>query len=157
MDQANDAMTQRLAGFYQSSATPAARMTHIVGDGQANFDERVLFNNTPIAGPGLPAPAPFVGEYGPAWDDYTVNVALPADANQATVRVDHGSFTPYDCLSWSAIILSTEVKDTDEDGLLDVWEKSSPPPSDPNGVPLPNYKAMGADANIKDCSTKSGT
>jgi hypothetical protein len=59
MDQANDAMTQTLAGFYQSSATPAARMTHIVGDGQANFDERVLFNNTPIAGPGLTAPAPF--------------------------------------------------------------------------------------------------
>ena len=152
MDQANDSMTQTLEGFYESSATPAARMTHIVGDGQANFDERVLFNNTPIRRPGHAGCAGAVlgARTVRRGTDYTVRRPLPANASSATVRVDHGSFTPFDCLSWSAIILSTEVQDTDEDGLLDVWEKSSPPPSDPNGAPLPNYNAMGADKNIKD-------
>ena len=41
---------------------------------------------------------------------------------QVTTTVDHGSNSPYDCLSWAAIIFSTTVQDTDEDGLPDKLE-----------------------------------
>src|SRR4030095_12608903 len=44
LDQQHDVMSQTIKGFYQaSSSDPDARMTHIVGDGQSNFAERVLF------------------------------------------------------------------------------------------------------------------
>src|SRR4030095_2650847 len=95
----------------------------------------------------------------PRWDEYTVNVALPPGATSATVNVDHNKdsdntkFTPYDCLSWSAILLSTVVQDTDGDGLLDVWEENSSGNNqltDPNGVPLPPLADIGANKNVKD-------
>ena len=65
------------------------------------------------------------------------------------MTVDHGTFTPFDCLSWDAILFSTTVQDTDSDGLLDTWE-SSGVLTDPNGEPLPNLDAMGADPYVKD-------
>ena len=44
MDQTNESMSQTLRGFYQTAASPttAARLTHIVGSGQANKSERLL-------------------------------------------------------------------------------------------------------------------
>ena len=157
MDQANDAMTQTLEGFYQSSATPAARMTHIVGDGQANFDERVLFNNTPIAGPGLPAPAPFVGgRYGPAWDDYTVNVALPADASRqpfewTTVPL-HRSTASRGAPSFSAPKCRTRTRT----GCSTTGKPRRRCPTRTE-CRCRITKAMGADPESRTCSTKSGT
>ena len=67
MDESTEGMTQTIRGFYQASSTnPSAKMTHIVGDGQSNFLERVLFEGQVIAGPGSnpPVPAPFVGAAG---------------------------------------------------------------------------------------------
>ena len=55
----------------------------------------------------------------------------------------------FDCLTGGAFILSTEVQDTDFDGLLDKWETSTAG-LDPNGEPLPDLKAMGALPNRKD-------
>jgi hypothetical protein len=161
MDQSTDFMSQKLKGFYQASTSNViAKMTHIVGDGQANFGEQVLFNNSIIE----PNPGPFAGLAGgpssdPAWDNWTkYDLQLPAGASEATVRVDHGSFTPFDCLSWGAIILSTTVQDTDDDGLLDAWEsqQSSGKLSDPNGVVLPDLYAMGARPNKKDVFVEIG-
>ena len=51
--------------------------------------------------------------------------------------------------------MSTEVQDTDSDGLLDVWE-TSPNLVDPNGRPLPNLAAMGADPGQKDLFIEIG-
>ena len=51
-----------------------------------------------------------------------------------------------DCLTGSAIIYQTTVNDTDEDGLLDVWETNIGGPTgltDPNGLPLPALALMG--------------
>jgi len=156
MDQSTQQMSQTIAGFYQA-ATPAAKMTHIVGDGQPNFSERLLFNGTQL-GPLNP----FVGALGPAadpaWDNVTFDVTLSGPNEPVTTAVDHGdpAFTPFDCLSWGAIVFSTAVKDTDNDGLLDVWESSSTPILDPNGQPLPNLAAMGADPNVQDIFVQIG-
>lgn len=139
-----DAMIQPIRGFYEASTTnPVAKMTHIVGDGSKFLSERVFVDNT------LVAVNPFVGASGVKWDNPTFNVVLPGDAASAQVKVDrNGLFS--DCLSWSAIIFSTTVQDTDGDGLLDVWESSAATLHDPNNQPLPNLHAMGADPNVKD-------
>ena len=72
---------------------------------------------------------------------------------QVTVQLTHTSSSPYDCLATSAMVFSTEVKDTDFDGLLDVWEtgdESANPPThapllEPNGQPLPNLARDGCE------------
>jgi len=139
-----DAMIQPIRGFYEASTmNPVAKMTHIVGDGSRFLSERVFVDNT------LVAVNPFAGSSGLKWDNPTFNVVLPGDAASALVKVDrNGLFS--DCLSWSAIIFSTTVQDTDGDGLLDIWESSAATLHDPNNKPLPNLHAMGADPNVKD-------
>ena len=58
-------MNQTIAGFYQASTTPAAKMTHIVGDGRPGVSERVFLDGQLIA------TNPFVGAEGPKWDNPT--------------------------------------------------------------------------------------
>ena len=68
-----------------------------------------------------------------------------------------GSLT--DCLSWSAIVVSSQVKDADKDGLLDLWESGLPsgePILDPNGNELPDLASMGADPYRKDIFAEIG-
>jgi hypothetical protein len=174
MDQNTDFMSQKIKGFYQSSGDPDAKMTHIVGDGQANFSEQVLFKGPEPAQFGViaPAPGPFQGaastSVDPAWDNWTHYFGageFPAGAGEVTVRVDHGNFTPFDCLSWGAIILSTAVQDGDEDGIVDTWETSRTDPLlpldpngyvDPNGQALPDLYAMGAQPGQKDLFVEFG-
>src|SRR5215510_13736890 len=51
MDQNHESMTQTLRGFYQAGG-PAAKITHIVGSGQANKSERLLLpGRSPIFNP----------------------------------------------------------------------------------------------------------
>jgi hypothetical protein len=158
MDQSTDSFSQTLQGFYQPSSTPAARMTMIVGSGQAGFSERLLFNNQSLTAAANTTGSinPFVGARGPDWDnpEFT-NLPLGSGASSAVVTVDHFNFTPFDCLSWGATIFSTAVQDTDNDGLLDIWETSTTL-VDPLGVALPNLAAMGADPNIKDVFIEIG-
>ena len=143
-------MDQTIAGFYQASANPAARMTHIVGDGRSGLSERVLLEGQVIA------TNPFVGAEGPKWDNPTFgDLPLPADAASAAVRVAPNGLLS-DCLCYSGIVFSTNVADADDDGLLDVWESSDEPILDPNGQPLPNLKAMGANPNQKDLFIEIG-
>ena len=143
-------MDQTIAGFYQASANPAARMTHIVGDGRSGASERVLFDGQLIA------TNPFVGAEGPKWDNPTFsNLPLAADAASAAVRVAPNGLLS-DCLCYSGIVVSTGVADADGDGLLDVWESSTTALSDPNGQPLPNLAAMGADPSQKDLFIEVG-
>ena len=59
-------MNLTLKGFYQVSATPAARMTHIVGNGDG-FQEKLTINGTPVPGTN-----PFGGALGSAWDNRVV-------------------------------------------------------------------------------------
>jgi hypothetical protein len=146
MDQSTQRMTATVEGFYQAaSSNPVARMTHMVGDGQANFSERVLVDGHVIA------TNPFVG---PSWDTRTFDVALPGDASSVTITVDKDG-NPFDCLSWGAIVFSTTVQDSDGDGLLDTWETSSHL-EDPHGQILPDLRAMGADPHVQDIFVEIG-
>ena len=148
-------MNQTIAGFYQASTAPAAKMTHIVGDGGPLVSESVLLNGELIA------TNPFVGARGRKWDNPTFNgLPVPAGAASADVSVARNGLLS-DCLCYSGIVFSTEVQDSDGDGLLDVWEsqKSETPSSllqDPNGQPLPILGDMGADPMHKDVFIEIG-
>jgi len=109
-----DEMSTVLKGFDQATKGEA-KLTHIVGNGQQNFPEVLSFNGTVLER------NPFRN----GWDNKTYNVSNlmgnVVDNVNTTVRRDG---TPFDCLSQSAVVFSTTVLDTDQDGLLDVWETS---------------------------------
>lgn len=137
-------VTLPIPGFYQASSQPNARLTALVGDGRKYLSERVRFNNQ------LVATNPFNSSAGPKWDNPTFeNLPLQPGSSSAVVQITPDGLLS-DCLSLSAVVLSTEVQDTDGDGLLDIWESSTTPILDPLGQPLPDLRAMGADPNQKD-------
>ena len=152
LDNATRTMSQTIRGFYQpGSAT--AKMTHIVGSGQLNKSEQLLFNGDPLA------TNPFRAAAGESWDNPTFD-ALDLGEEPESVRWVTTAVGPSeDCLTWGAVVFKTEVKDFDGDGLLDVWEDQTselPPLLDPNGQPLPNLGDMGADKNVKDLFIEVG-
>jgi hypothetical protein len=168
----NKLLQVTLEGFYEASrSAPNARMTQLVADGQANKTERLQITSTASAADNkLVAISPF--NSGTGYDvvtfpsnAYPNPLPLEAGAMKATVSVDPGTTGTFDCLSWSAMVLSTVVQDADGDGLLDVWESqaqwaSKPsrlasvypswPLTDPTGVALPNLQAMGANPAVQD-------
>jgi hypothetical protein len=146
INQNSDSVTQLIKGWYEASAPPpsppspvAAKLRLIIGDGQANFPERVRFNGTAIADESNNF-SPFIG---PSWDNPTFNVSLAAGDASATVTIDHDG-TPFDCLTGGAFIFSTTVKDTDTDGIVDILESAgtSGTITDPNNNLLPDLYAL---------------
>jgi len=127
-------MTQPLQGFYDADQNPVSRLTHIVGNGKSNKFQTVYLQSG--AGKLLPLPSPygnqvaaFPGYYGTwdtrSWTFYnasTTNPGILEDANSATTQV-----VPFPsnqgCVSWGAVIVSTTVKDPDNDGILESWKK----------------------------------
>jgi hypothetical protein len=150
-------MVQPIQGFYQSTATSntIGRLAPIVGDGQLLLSEKLSFSSA--SGDAatqtnqLIAINPFVGLAGRKWDNTTFNVPLPADTRSAAMTVDRNTLFS-DCLSFSAVVFSAPVDDPDNDGLISLWElnSSANPLRDPNGVPLPFLKDMGADPRRPD-------
>jgi hypothetical protein len=131
---------QTILGFYQaSSVNPQARMTHIVGDGQAPspFPNNVNINGTIYNNP-------FTGAQGAYWDNFTVPVTVAGNASQVTTS----STLVNDCLTWGAVVFSTTVQDTDGDGIPDAVEISGM--TDPADGTFVNFPAMGANPNVKD-------
>jgi len=129
---ATQTITQSLSGFYQpATLSPAAKITHIVANGQLNKGETVSFGSNALqslymATLGVNAP-PFPGIYG-TWDNPTWTVgkfvkgSVPGfDTSETTSVVPSASNSG--CVSWGAMILSTTVQDSDNDGLLDAWEQ----------------------------------
>ncbi|HVG55746.1 MAG TPA: Ig-like domain-containing protein [Vicinamibacterales bacterium] len=168
-------MRQQLQGFYQSAAGKSAWLTHIVGSGAKNTTERMFFNNStaPIGTDLIPFPLGSEGGSGSdrAWANPTVDVSgnmaplttAPSSGFGETVwtSVDHTSNSPYECLSWAAVIFSTAVKDADRDGLPDGLEDAANGLKDPDpadllktlnqiGRDLPNLNAMGASSGAPD-------
>ncbi len=114
MDKHSSGMTQTVAGFYQASASAAAKITNIVANGQSGFSSPLSVNGTTLSA------SPFVGAQGTRWDNPTFNFNLAQNASSfSTLATVGGNQT---CLTWAAIVASMAVKDTDNDGLLDVWE-----------------------------------
>jgi hypothetical protein len=122
-------MTQQLQGFYDAAHNPISRLTHIVGSGQSNKFQTVYLSSGTNAFVKLPflygnkQPA-FPGYYG-TWDNptWTFNSASPIteDSSYATTQVVP-SMSNQGCVSWGAVIVSTTVKNSDNDGLLDSWK-----------------------------------
>jgi hypothetical protein len=126
-------LSQRIPGIYQSSATKSARLTYILGHGQPNGTERLFFNGT--QNPQLIDTDPFQGtsnasDRGWTTATYDVSTRMPglnfADGfgETVTTTVKHVNQSPYDCLSWGAIVFSTAVADVDSDGIPDGIEDS---------------------------------
>ena len=122
-------MTQQLQGFYDAAHNPVSRLTHIVGSGQSNKFQTVYLSSGTnsfvklpfLYGNKLPA---FPGWYG-TWDNptWTFNSASPIteDSSYATTQVVP-SMSNQGCVSWGAVIVSTTVKNSDNDGILDSWK-----------------------------------
>jgi len=108
-------MSQDIAGFYQASANPAARMTQIVGNGRSDFETTLTY-------PGGSASNSFRGKAGGRWDNPTYDLSLPPGAASFSTQVRADDDNQL-CLTWAAIVTSTNVTDTDGDGLLDSWEQ----------------------------------
>jgi hypothetical protein len=155
-------MTQKLQGFYDADGNPVSRLTHIVGSGQSNKFQTVYLSsglNSFVALPSLygngSLPA-FPGYYG-SWDNPTWTFTNPSinppnpgvmeDASYATTQVVPSS-SNQGCVSWGAVIVSTTVKNPDNDGILYSWKTnqgycdysvnaSCSLSTDPGWVPLP--------------------
>lgn len=159
--------TQAIAGFYRSSLlNKSARLTHIVGSGANNAGERILFNGSPLQDLNpIPAPIDSGSDRGWASPTFDVTSHMPGAVSSdgfgevVTTSLDHGadnqSSTPYECLTWAAMVFSTTVEDVDADGLPDALEEGTPlkdpaTPQFPAGQTLPDLYAMGAHVGQKD-------
>jgi YDG domain-containing protein len=109
-------LDQTMGGFYQAAKNPAARMTHMVGNGKPGFKETLTVNGSIPSGQ---SGAPLDGDQGPGWDVDTFNYNLAANASSVETKVVLSS----DCLSWAAIITSVNVQDSDSDGIPDIGEQ----------------------------------
>jgi hypothetical protein len=120
-------MTQSLQGFYQAAANPISKLTHIVGNGQNNKYETVSLDGVNLPSPYGNLP-PFPGYYNGSWDNPTWsfsgngNPVKASDASATTMVVPNSSNSG--CVSWGAVIVSTTVQNSDNDGILDVWKQN---------------------------------
>ena len=145
IDNTNKTYGLTIKGFYQPRTT-AAKISYVVGSGQPNKSENLYFNGGDLV------TNPFGANAGASWDTLTRSVTLaslsaPLPYGAAvTTTFDTAGLNGSDCLTPAMVGFKTEVLDTDFDGLLDIWESSnSTALLDPNGRPLPNLNAMGAD------------
>jgi Bacterial Ig-like domain (group 3)/Putative Ig domain len=132
-------MTQQLQGFYDADHNPVSRLTHIVGNGKSNKFQTVYLGSgkDPLVPPTfVPLPSlygkqlpPFPGYY-VTWDNPTwtftsasQNPSNPVteDSIYATTQVVP-STSNQGCVSWGAVIVSTTVKNPDNDGILYSWK-----------------------------------
>jgi hypothetical protein len=107
------AFTQTVGGFYQATGS-GATMAQIVSNGQSNFAENLTVNGWLISA------SPFTGKAGVRWDNPIFGIALSPNAFSYSTEVTPGNNQV--CLTWAAVVTSTPVVDSDNDGLLDVWE-----------------------------------
>jgi X-X-X-Leu-X-X-Gly heptad repeat protein len=120
-------MSQTLQGFYQAASGPISKLTHIVGNGQSSKGETVTLDGVNLPSPYGNLP-PFPGYYNGSWDNPTwsfsgaSNPVKANDASATTTVVPNSSNG--NCVSWGAIIMSTTVQNTDNDGILDVWKQN---------------------------------
>jgi hypothetical protein len=127
-------MTQPMPGTYgpiDTDANTITRLTHIVGSGASNKSEIVSLGPdanhlTKLSSPyGNSLPA-FPGWYG-NWDNTTwtfrSNSPLANDTTGAATQVAPAPMNQA-CVSWGAVIMSTTVKNSDNDGILDSWKSN---------------------------------
>src|SRR6185436_6855529 len=91
-----------------------------------------------------------------AWSNptFTVTSSMPGTnsalyGEEVQTTVDHSKTSPFDCLSWAAIVFSTTVMDAEGDGLVDKLEDQSGL-LNPAGEPYADIHAMHASSEHKD-------
>jgi len=144
-------MTLTTAGFFQAAATPNARMTQIVSNGQPGFLATLRVNGATLD------TDPYIGAQGARWDNptYSFNLAENAASYSTTVTPN----TNQTCVVIGAQVTSLNVKDGDFDGILDLWEDKGLHQNDSAATfgtcethpgDCVNLPAMGADKNARD-------
>ena len=122
-------VTQPIIGFFQAGndlgGAVVSKITHIVANGQKNKTQNVYLNNVNL--PSLYTNlTPLPGHYNQSWDNPTwllPNGVVNAGDASATTKVVPTSNSK-GCVTWAAIIMSTTVQDSDQDGLLNFWKKN---------------------------------
>jgi hypothetical protein len=155
--------TETFTGFLGAPANPTARVTHVVSSGSNNSTERVFFNGTQLTNPFNPFSLQGGSSSERGWNTVTYDVGnlmgakvdSPDYGERVTTTIDHTSTSPYECLSWSAMIFSTTVRDADQDGLPDRLEEQSGLKS-PDGKLLPDLHGMLASPLHKDIFIEMG-
>uniref|UniRef100_Q01ZI3 Uncharacterized protein n=1 Tax=Solibacter usitatus (strain Ellin6076) TaxID=234267 RepID=Q01ZI3_SOLUE len=156
LSKSNSALIQTIAGFYQSAGPSAlpSTMTQIAGNGQSSFNTVLRVNHDNIGTHQFP------GSAGPNWDNPTYNISL--NKNDASFTTEMDAENNATCLAFGAIVTSTPVVDSDNDGLLDIWEtggihrntQASPATfgacADYPNEPCVNLPAMGAKNGVQD-------
>lgn len=105
--------TDTLDGFNPERPLRDAKVTYLIGDGQAKWDDgNVSFNGGPIAA------GSFSGIDGDSWGTHTFEVTrLVSDAPVTTTinNNDPGNSESPDCLLWAATIFSVTAEQPEED------------------------------------------
>jgi hypothetical protein len=114
----NAAMTQPIGGFYQASGGPAT-FSAIVSNGQGDFVSATAAGASTLVD-DMANGNLFRGTAGERWDNRTV--ALPLAANAASYSATIASASNQTCLTIVSLWTSTPVVDTDNDGLVQIWE-----------------------------------
>lgn len=143
------AFNMDVGAYWDASATPAAKMTYLVGNG-GHRPETLTLNGLAADGSN-----PFSGLLGSAWDNPTFPVSgTVLDTGVPTALTFPSS--SIDCLSFAATLLSLEVEDPDKDTFPSKLEDANPPLVDPNGVEQPNYHLMGLSSTVPDVVVEFG-
>jgi hypothetical protein len=153
-----------IRGFVQAAGTQG-RLTHIVGSGATNSTDRVSFrsgSSFAVLGTNVFNRTAPGSDSDRGWSSPTFAVALsesvtstPQYGEEVQTRVDHTTFNPYDCLAWAGIVFSTQVADTDGDGLIDALESVSGL-KNPAGEDFPDLAGMGAVVGQRDLFLEIG-
>ena len=164
--------------YFSSDPSNPIALPSLYGSGQPAFpgwygnwdNPTYTFGDT-----NYPYPTNLVGPNSSGAPYPTLNLAanpIQEDAASATTQVVP-STSQQGCVDWGAVIVETRVKNTDGDGLLDVWKTNQgycdvkvnpgmcPGSTDPSWVPLPGAKVGEQDIFVQldyMCQTKqSGT
>ena len=124
-------MTQPLQGFYDAANSPVSRLTHIVGNGNLLNRQTVYLNSTALPSLYSSLLPPFPGYYvnwdNPTWT-FSNSATNPIKAGSSNAQTEViPSSSNQACVSWGAVIVSTTVQNSDNDGILDSWKESNPP------------------------------
>ncbi len=96
--------TNTIRGFMANSPVGNARVTYLVGDGQAKWvGDNIIFNETPLTS------GAFSGADGDYWDSPTFDVTSLTSGSSATTTLsnnDPNDSSKTDCLLWAATIFS---------------------------------------------------
>jgi hypothetical protein len=156
INQGTDTLTQPIQGFYDAShSDPEAKATFIIGDGQANFYDRLQFSDNLRDAAQTPPQLLAEDAFANGWDNVERNLLMSPGATSATLTIDHAAESSYDCVTGGALIVSLKPEDTDGDGLLNRWETSTAG-NDPFGNPLPDLAGMDANPCRKDLFIELG-